>query len=83
MSSIRATQLDSSSQINVDEISLRPFLEEIKKRCLEDLKINTIMVDDDNSGWKAFTNRSLGQWNTIYYVSDTLVGREEESCQNF
>ena len=38
------------------ELSLRPFLEEIKKRCTEDLKINTVMTDDDNSGWNAFTN---------------------------
>ena len=41
---------------HADELSLRPFLEEIKKRCPEDLKINTVMTDDDNSGWNAFAN---------------------------
>ena len=41
---------------HADELSLRPFLEETKKRCPEDLKINTVMTDDDNSGWNAFTN---------------------------
>ena len=41
---------------HADELSLRPFLEEIKKRCPEDLKINTVMTDDDSSGWNAFTN---------------------------
>ena len=25
---------------------------------------------------------SLDLWNTIYYVSGTLLGRGEESCQN-
>ena len=35
---------------HADKLSLRPFLEEIKKRCPEDLKINTVMTDDDNSG---------------------------------
>ena len=24
----------------------------------------------------------LGQWNTIYYVSGTLLGHGEENCQN-
>ena len=55
MSSIRATQLNSSSQNHADELSLRPLLEEVKKRCSEHL-INTVLADDDNSGWKAFTN---------------------------
>ena len=64
-----------------DELSLRPFLEEIKKRCPEDLKINTVMTDDDNSGWNVFTN-VFGSVNTIYYVSSALLGRGEESCQN-
>ena len=41
---------------HADKPSLRPFLEEIKKRCPEDLKKNTVMADDDNSGWNAFTN---------------------------
>ena len=41
---------------HADELSLRPFLEEIKKRCPEDLKINTVVTDDDSSGWNAFTN---------------------------
>ena len=41
---------------HADELSLRPFLEEIKKRCTEDLKINTVMTDDDNREWNAFTN---------------------------
>ena len=41
---------------HADELSFRPFLEEIKKRCPEGLKINTGMTDDDNSGWNAFTN---------------------------
>ena len=39
---------------HADELSLRPFLEEIKKRCPEDLKINTVMTYDDNSGWNVF-----------------------------
>ena len=64
-----------------DELSLRPFLEETKKRCPEDLKINTIMTDDDNSGNNAFTN-VFGQWNTICYVRGTLLGPGKESCQN-
>ena len=41
---------------HAEELSLRPFLEEIKKRCPEDLKINTVMTDDDNSGWNAFSS---------------------------
>ena len=67
--------------ISNHELSLRPFLEEIKKRCPEDLKINTVMTDDDNSGWNVFTN-VFGSVNTIYYVSSALLGRGEESCQN-
>ena len=39
-----------------DELTLRPFLEEIKKRCPEDIKINCVMTDDDNTGWNAFTS---------------------------
>ena len=41
---------------HADELSLIPFLEEIKKRCPEDLKINTVITDDDSSGWNAFSN---------------------------
>ena len=41
---------------HTDELSLKTFLEEIKKRCPEDLKINTVITNDDNSGWNAFTN---------------------------
>ena len=37
-----------------DELVLRPFFEEIKKRCPPDLKIGALMTDDDNSGWNAF-----------------------------
>ena len=66
---------------HADELSLRPFLEETKKRCPEDLKINTVMTDDDNSGNNAFTN-VFGQWNTICYVRGTLLGPRKESCQN-
>ena len=28
------------------------------------------------------SQKSLGQWKTICYVNDTLLGRGEESCQN-
>ena len=31
-------------------------MEETKKRFPEDLKINTVMTDDDNSGWNTFAN---------------------------
>lgn len=41
---------------HADELTLRPFLEEIKSRCPADLKINCIMTDDDNSGWNAITS---------------------------
>ena len=39
-----------------NKLSLRLFLEERKKRYLEDLMINTVMTDDDNNGWNAFIN---------------------------
>ena len=46
---------------HADELTLRPFLEEIKKRCPESFKINCVMTiivlkDDDNTGWNAFTS---------------------------
>ena len=40
---------------HADEMTLRPFLEEIKSRCPTDLKIQCVMTDDDNSGWNAIT----------------------------
>ena len=66
---------------HADELSLRPFLEEIKKRCPEDLKINTVMTDDDNSGWNAFAN-VFGSVEHHPLLSGTLLGRGDESCQN-
>ncbi|XP_057306747.1 uncharacterized protein LOC130644962 [Hydractinia symbiolongicarpus] len=36
-----------------DELTLRPFLEEIKSRCPDDFTVNCLMTDDDNSGWNA------------------------------
>ena len=45
-----------NSRNHADQLFLRPLLEEIKKRCPKDLEINTIMTDDDNSGWNAFIN---------------------------
>ena len=41
---------------HADELTLRPFLEEIKKRCPENFKVNCVMTDDDNTGWNAFTS---------------------------
>ena len=41
---------------HADELTLRPFLEEIKKRCSENFKVNCVMADDDNTGWNAFTS---------------------------
>ncbi|XP_057301394.1 uncharacterized protein LOC130635887 [Hydractinia symbiolongicarpus] len=38
-----------------DELTLRPFLEEIKSRCPDDFTVNCLMTDDDNSGWNAFS----------------------------
>ena len=35
---------------HADEVTLRPFLEEIKKRCPENFKVNCVMTDDDNTG---------------------------------
>ena len=62
-----------------DELSLRPFLEEIKKMCPEDLKLNTVMTDDDIVDGTPL-QMSLGQRNTICYVSGTILGHGEESC---
>lgn len=39
-----------------DELTQRPFLEEIKKRCAPDFKPNVIMTDDDNTSYNAFKN---------------------------
>ena len=38
-----------------DESTIKPFLEEIKKRCSKDIEINVVMSDDDNASWNAFT----------------------------
>ena len=34
-----------------DEITSKPFLEEIKRWCQSDIEINVTMTDDDNSSW--------------------------------
>ncbi|XP_065677453.1 uncharacterized protein LOC136092817 [Hydra vulgaris] len=41
---------------HADEQTITPFLEEIKKRCNNSVKVNAVMTDDDLSGWNAFTN---------------------------
>ncbi|XP_057312271.1 uncharacterized protein LOC130653773 [Hydractinia symbiolongicarpus] len=52
-----------------DELTLRPFLEEIKSRCPGDFTVNCLMTDDDNSGWNAFsavfgeTKHHLCKWH--------------------
>ena len=38
------------------ELSFRLVKEELKKKCPENLKINTVMPVDDKSGWNTFTN---------------------------
>lgn len=35
---------------------LAPFLEVIKKKYTKTFQINTLMIDDDNSGWNALEN---------------------------
>ena len=37
-----------------DESTIKPFLEEIKKRCSKDIEINVVMSDDDNASRSAF-----------------------------
>ena len=39
---------------HADELTLRPFLEEKKKRSPENFKVDCVMRDDDNTGWNAF-----------------------------
>eukprot|EP00794_Sanderia_malayensis_P020831 gene20831-22875_t len=39
-----------------DEETLHYFFEAIKKRCSSDIKVNAVMTDDDNTGWKAFSS---------------------------
>ena len=41
---------------HVNELTLRPFLEEIRKRCPKNFKVNCVMTDDDNTCWNAFTS---------------------------
>ena len=41
---------------HADKLSLRLFLEGKKKRYLEDLKMNTVMVHEDNNTWNDFKN---------------------------
>ena len=41
---------------HADKRSLRLCLEGKKKRYLEDLKMNTVMVDDDSNTWNKFRN---------------------------
>ena len=41
---------------NANELTLRRFFEEIKKRCHENFKVIYVMTDDDNTGWNAFTS---------------------------
>ena len=41
---------------HADKRSLRLCLEGKKKRYLEDLKMNTVMVDDDSNTWNKFKN---------------------------
>ena len=41
---------------HADKRSLRLCLEGKKKRYLEYLKMNTVMVDDDNNTWNNFKN---------------------------
>ena len=36
--------------IHADKLFLKLFMEEIKKIYPEDLKINTVMIDDNNNG---------------------------------
>ncbi|XP_047129782.1 uncharacterized protein LOC124809824 [Hydra vulgaris] len=40
---------------HADEQTITPFLEEIKRRCNNSVKVNAVMTDD-LSGWNAFTN---------------------------
>ena len=37
-----------------DESTIKPFLEEIKKRCSKDIEINVVMSDDDNASWNVY-----------------------------
>ena len=41
---------------HAEKRSLRLCLERKKKRYLEDLKMNNVMVDDDNNTWNKFKN---------------------------
>ena len=41
---------------HADKLCLRLCLEGKKKRYLEDLKMNTVMADDDNNTWNNFKN---------------------------
>ena len=41
---------------HADEMTLTPFLEEIKSRCPPETKVQCVMTDDDNSGWNAITS---------------------------
>ena len=60
-----------------DGLTLRPFLEEIKKRCEGDIKINAVMTDDDNAGWNAFKN-TFGESKHLlfkWHIKKTLRGK--------
>ena len=52
----RGYPLDWVISNHAHELTLRLFLEEIKKRCPENFKVNCVMTDDDNTGWDAFTS---------------------------
>ena len=41
---------------HANELTLRAFLVEIKKRCPENFKVNCVMTDEDSTGWNAFTS---------------------------